>query len=252
MLSRSVGAGTLEHAMSAPSSIRYLTIDCQPIVHGGVRHLLGPFDDLQPVGEAFDLDEALQLTIRFTPDLALVEIADLGADWAAGLRRLGQALPSMRLVALSASVDPVQAREALGAGAVGYLLKGVQALTLAQALRSVVTGHQVLAPEVTNALMASHHVDEPCCDDFSQREREVLTLLARGLSNSAIATRLYISKATVKFHCGNIFNKLGVHTRAEALVQAFEYGLVPRLVARSAGHTPNHERLAPVTLARRA
>jgi NarL family two-component system response regulator LiaR len=232
--------------------IRYLTLDSQPLVHGGVRHLLRSFADLKPVGEAFDLADALRAGLRCTPDIALVEIEDLGPDWGAGLHRLAAALPGAHLVVLSGSVDASRAREALRAGVRGYLLKRVQPLMLAQALRSVAAGQQVLAPEVAEALVAGCDDERPSSDEFSQREREVLAWLARGLSNDAIADRLCISLSTVKFHLSNIFEKLGVTSRSQAVVAAFEHGLVPRFVARGAQQALPDEHRRPVAVARRA
>ncbi len=238
--------------MTAPTIIRFLTVDRQPLIHGGVQHLLRPFDDLQPVGEAYDLSDALWQMARHAPDLVLVEIADLGLDWASGLACIGQASRATRLVVFSNTAEAADVRGALQAGASGYLLKDAQALTLAQALRGIAAGHQILAPEAAESLLKAYHAEDFSLAAFSQREREVLAWLARGLSNDAIAARLHVSKATVKFHCGNIFAKLGVKTRVQALVKAHEHGLAPRLVARGAGQPLEHERQAPAALARGA
>lgn len=232
--------------------IRYLTVDSRPLVHGGVRHLLRPFADLRPVGEAFDLGDALRAGLRCTPDIVLVEIEDLGPDWGAELHRLAGALPGAHLVVFSGSVDATRAREALRAGVSGYLLKHVQPLMLAQALRSVAAGQQVLAPEVAEALVAARDDERLSSDEFSQREREVLAWLARGLSNDAIAERLCISLSTVKFHLSNIFEKLGVNSRSQAVVAAFEHGLVPRVVTRGGQQALADERRRPVAVARPA
>lgn len=238
--------------MGTPPTIRYLTLDSQPLVHGGVRYLLDAFTDLQPAGEAFELGDALRVGLRCAPDVALVEIGDLGLDWANGLRQLAAALPATRLIVFSATVTAARAREALRAGAQGYLLKQVQPLMLAQAVRSVAAGQQVLAPKVMELIVSTGDDEALAYDAFSQREREVLTWLARGLSNDAIADRLCVSRSTVKYHCANIFDKLGVNSRSQAVVAAYEHGLVPRLVGCISSPALAEERRGSLSVARPA
>jgi DNA-binding NarL/FixJ family response regulator len=211
--------------------IRVLTIDALPLVHGGVRQLLAAFPDLQLVGEAYDLGEAIHIGNQRSPHIVLVEIGDLGASWADQFHRLRQALPHARLVVFTLMSGPEQVREALRAGAQGYLLKRATAVTLAQALRSVAGGQQVFAPEATQAILAPEASTPLDPAGLSLREREVLTMLARGLSNREISQRLHVSAATIKFHCGNIYGKLGVRTRAQAIAAAYTYKLIPTLIS---------------------
>ena len=204
-----------------------MTIDPQALVHSGIRHFLAPFTDLVVVGEAYSSQDALRLCERHAPDVILVEIASFGASWADSLRRLRACRSAPQLLVLTNALDGAVVREALQAGACGYLLKDLQPLTLAQAIRSAATGQQVLAPEATHALIrAMRRVATPAVT-LSPREHEVLSLLAKGLSNRDIANRMCISTATTKFHIGSIFSKLGVRNRAEAIVQTFERSLVP-------------------------
>lgn len=214
--------------MTCTPPIRLLTLDALPLVHAGVRQMLAAFPDIEHVGETYDLDEALRLGRLRAPTLVAVEIDDLGPDWPGALRRLAAALPAP-VVVLTLQVDAETVRQALAAGAQGFLLKNTQPLALAQALRSVAAGQQVFAPEVMSAALASPRCD-PLRERLSHREREVLTLLARGLSNREIGLRLSVSNATVKFHCGQIFSKLGVHSRAQAVAAAYTRNLVPRAV----------------------
>lgn len=219
--------------MAQSSRTRVMTVDTQALVHSGVRGFLGPFDDLELVGEAYNASDALRLCERHRPDVILVDLMALGEDWSEGLRRLRVRRPGVRLVVLTNTLEGEVVEEALHAGACGYLLKDVQAMTLAQAIRSAAAGQQVLDPEATRVLIeAVRRVDE---DSYalSRREREVLNLLTRGLSNREIAARMFISTATVKFHTRSILAKLGVSTRAQAIVRAYEHSLVPKLVPSS-------------------
>lgn len=210
--------------------IRVLTLDALPLVHGGVRQLLSAFPDLQLVGEAHDLGEAIYIGSQRSPHVVLVEIDDLGAAWAEQFHRLRQSLPHARLVVFTLAARPAQVREAMRAGAQGYLLKRATAVTLAQALRSVAGGQQVFAPEATQAILASEPGSPLDPAELSLREREVLTLLAHGLSNREISLRLHVSYATIKFHCGNLYMKLGVHSRAQAIAASYAYKLIPTLI----------------------
>lgn len=215
-------------AQNAPT--RVMTVDTQALVHSGIRNFLGPYPDLELVSEAYNGADAVVLCARHTPDVILVDIFALGPDWTDCLRRIKAQHTSARIVVLTNSLDGALVEGALQAGACGYLLKDVQALTLVQAIRSAAAGQQVLDPEATHALInIVRRSDEFDCD-LSRREREVLTLLARGLANREIAARMFISTATVKFHTRSILAKLGVSTRAQAIVRAYERSLVPKLV----------------------
>jgi DNA-binding NarL/FixJ family response regulator len=207
--------------------IRLLTVDALPLVHAGVRQMLAAFPDLELIGEACNLHDALQLGAQRARTLLLVEIDALGADWPGALRRLADALQAPTVV-FTMQADDTCVRQALEAGARGFLLKNVQPLALAQALRSIAAGQQVFAPEVISAALTSRPRD--MLIGLTHREREVLTLLARGLSNSEIGLRLCVSKATVKFHCSQLFSKLGVRSRAQVIAAAYTYNLVPRVI----------------------
>ncbi|NTU82406.1 MAG: response regulator transcription factor [Chloroflexales bacterium] len=208
-----------------------LTIDRLPLVHAGVRQLLAAFPDLNIAGEAYDVAEALLLGARCAPDIALVEIADLGSAWPEALRSLIRGVPGVRCIAFTATAELTLVRETLQAGAQGYLLKHVDALSLAHALRSVATGRQVFSPEATQVALAPQQEALPEIAHLSLREREVLTLLACGLSNDEIAARLHVSYSTVKFHCRALFQKLGVTSRGQAIAWAYAQRLVPTATA---------------------
>ncbi len=223
--------------VTATPQIRLLTIDALPIIHAGVRQMLAAFADIELVGEACDLRDALRIGAQRTPTLVLTEIDALGADWPGALRRLAGALQAPTVV-FTLRADEGCVRQALEVGAQGFLLKSVQPLALAQALRSVAAGQRVFDPEVIGAALAPRPHDLPA--GLTHREREVLALLARGLSNSEIGLRLCVSKATVKFHCGQLFSKLGVQSRAQAIAAAYIHNLVPRVIAERDRATTAH------------
>jgi DNA-binding NarL/FixJ family response regulator len=212
--------------MAPQPPTRVITVDTQALVHAGVRQFLAPFDDLLLVGEAYNAADAAYLCETERPDALLVEIDALGPEWVATLRRLHARHSRLRIIILASAVDGALVVDALDAGACGYLLKDLNSLTLVQAIRSALRGQQVLAPEARNALAATRGDAERL--SFSPREREVLTLMARGLANKAIAEELCVSTSTVKFHVASLLTKLGVNSRAQAIVRAYEYSLVRR------------------------
>jgi DNA-binding NarL/FixJ family response regulator len=222
--------------MAQVRQVRVLTVDSRPIIHAGVRQLLASYGDIAFIGAAYNREEALLLSRRHRPDVVLAEIADLGERWLDGLEQLRQT-GCGAVVVFTSELSHEHCRQLLRSGVQGVLLKHVQALTLAQALRSIAAGQQVFDPEVTRAaLMARPEVRR--ADFLSDREREVLALLATGLSNDAIGRRLYVSRATVKFHCTNIFGKLGVRTRAQAVALAYKHQLVPLVVVENEAPSP--------------
>lgn len=216
------------------SPIRVLTLDSTAIVHAGVQQLLRAFPDIKPAGEAYSTSELSRLLERHGPAVVLVEIDDLGRGWGETVKGLAASWPASHFIVFTTHARPEHVRTTVEVGLGGYLLKRVQALTLAQALRSVAVGQQVFHPEATQAMLSPQPERDTLREEFSQREREVLALMACGLSNDAIGARLYISRATVKFHCSRIFAKLGVETRAQAIGLAFRHNLVPRGVLENA------------------
>lgn len=213
--------------MTSIPQIRLLTIDALPLVHAGVRQMLAACSDIELIGEACDLHDALRLDAQRAATLILAEIDALGADWPGALRRLAGTLQAPTVV-FTTQADANVVRQALDAGTQGFLLKNVQPLALAQALRSIAAGQRVFAPEVIGAALTPRTRDVQI--NLTPREREVLTLLARGLSNGEIGLRLCVSKATVKFHCSQLFSKLGVQSRAQAIAAAYTHNLVPRVI----------------------
>lgn len=207
--------------ISAPPT-RLVTADPQAIFRAGVRQVLGAFPDFEVVGEAGSSTDAFTLCERVRPDLLLIDGLMPGALTL--IARLRERRSPVRIVVIADRIEPAAVSHALQLGVAGYLLKAVEAFDLAQALRGAVGGLLTLAPELSAVAMGEWGPSAPDPDGLSERELVVLDLLLLGLSNQAIAARLHLSCATVKYHLRNIYDKLGVRTRAEALARFYRQG----------------------------
>lgn len=213
---------------------RVLLVDDQELVRAGFRLILTG-RGIDVAGEAADGSEALTQTRRLKPDVVLMDIRMPNMDGLEATRRILRAAPDCRVIILTTFDLDRYVYDALAAGASGFLLKDVTPEHLAAAVRLVTTGDALLAPSITRRLVARYarqHPNRPSVGagrDLSQltpRELEVLTHLGQGLSNAELATELTLSEATVKTHVARIFTKLGLRDRAQAVVVAYEAGLV--------------------------
>jgi DNA-binding NarL/FixJ family response regulator len=213
--------------------IRILLADDQAMVRGGLRMILDAEPDMEVVGEADDGERAVAEAARLDPDVVLMDVEMPVLDGVAATRRL-QATPDGPRVLVVTTFDVDEyVFEALRAGASGFLLKNAPPDDLVRAVRVVADGDALLAPSVTRRLLsdfgrraARPAAGPPGLDELTEREREVLLLLARGLSNAEIAERLIVSGGTVKTHVARILMKLGLRDRVQAVVLAYESGLV--------------------------
>ncbi len=217
-------------------SIRVLLADDQALVRAGFRALLERAEDIEVVGEAGDGAQALEAVRRHRPDVVLMDIRMPGVDGLEATRRIvaEERLPDVRVIVLTTFETDEYVFAALRAGASGFLLKDVEPDELRQAVRVVAAGQALLSPSVTRRLI-EEFVSRPGAtrraadlDRLTDREREVVLLVARGLSNEDIAGQLYLSPATAKTHVNRAMVKLGVRDRAQLVVLAYESGLVPR------------------------
>jgi DNA-binding NarL/FixJ family response regulator len=216
---------------------RILLADDQALVRQGFRLILELEPDMQVVGEARDGREALRLTRELGPDVVVMDIRMPEMDGLEATRRLQAARSPARVLILTTFDLNEYVYQAMQAGASGFLLKDVPSDQLVAGIRTVAAGDALLAPAVTRRLI-EHFVRRPPADaagpkgldELTDREREVLALIARGLSNAEIAAALYLGEATVKTHVGRILAKLGlrdrVQARVQAVVRAYESGLV--------------------------
>ncbi|MEV4823663.1 response regulator transcription factor [Micromonospora sp. NPDC049274] len=214
------------------AAIRVLIADDQALVRAGFTMIIGSREDLEVIGEAGDGLEAVALAEHLRPDVILMDVRMPRLDGIEATRRLVASGQPARIIMLTTFDldEPVFA--ALRAGASGFLLKDIRPDELAEAVRVVARGEALLAPTVTRRLLdrfASElpgGTSPPALDALSAREIEVLTLVARALSNDEIAERLVLSRATVKTHLSAILLKLGLRDRVQAAVLAYECGLV--------------------------
>jgi DNA-binding NarL/FixJ family response regulator len=205
-------------------TIRVLIVDDHPVVRDGLRGMLGGQPDLTVVGEAADGREALAAISQHEPDVVLMDLRMPVLDGVGAITRLAAVHPDVRVIVLTTYDEDQDIVRAVEAGATGYLLKDVPRDELFRAVRAAARGEPVLAPRVAARLMGrlrARTVEPP-----SERELEVLTLVARGLTNRAIARQLHISEATVKTHLVHLFAKLDVDDRTAAVTAALERGLL--------------------------
>ncbi|HLB17692.1 MAG TPA: response regulator transcription factor [Gaiellaceae bacterium] len=212
--------------------IRILIADDQELVRTGFRVVLDAEPDLEVIGEADDGLAAIEAAETLRPDVVLMDIRMPNLDGIEATRRIAARAGSPRILILTTFDLDHYVYEALRAGASGFLLKDARAAELRQAVRTVASGDSLLSPAITRRLIESYTRRPPPSlnpaplADLTPRELEVLRHLARGLSNSEIAGELVVGDATIKTHVARIFSKLDLHDRAQAVVLAYESGLV--------------------------
>lgn len=211
----------------AASSTSILLADDHAVVRQGFRRLLEAEWDFQVVGEASNGREALEMAERLRPDVVVMDVTMPELNGIEATRRIVKSCPRTRILALSMHKDGVYVREILRAGARGYLLKDSGQNEFLAAVRAVANGAGWLSPEVSDAVLDDYrkHVTDPI-DLLSSREREVLQMIAEGLTNKEIASRLHLSVYTVEAHRGRILEKLNLHSIAELVRFAMRNGLV--------------------------
>ncbi|MFI7135038.1 response regulator [Nonomuraea sp. NPDC050153] len=203
--------------------IRLLIADDHPIVRDGIRGMFAGDPDFEVLGEAGDGVQAVELARALTPDVILMDLRMPRMDGVAAIKELARLGIAARVLVLTTYDTDRDVLPAIEAGATGYLLKDTGRDELVRAVRTAARGEAVLSPSVATRLLGQ--VRAPA-DPLSARELEVLQLIADGATNREIATRLFISEATVKSHVLHIYTKLGVNDRAAAVATAFRRGLL--------------------------
>jgi len=213
--------------------IRILIADDHTLVREGTRERLEREEDFEVVGEAADGEEAVKLAQELKPNVAIIDIAMPNLNGIEATKQIKANQPATSILVLSAYDNDQYIYAVLEAGASGYLLKNVRGAQLVDAIRDVSAGEVVLDPHVARKVVQwfssmSHgkSVVEGLPDHFSEREMEVLKLAAKGMSNKEIAAQLALSVRTVQSHLGNIFDKLGVSSRTEAVLRALKEGWI--------------------------
>jgi DNA-binding NarL/FixJ family response regulator len=212
------------------SSTRVIVVDDQQITREGLVALLNLLEDVEVVADAGDGLAALELVAEHRPDVVLMDLRMPILDGVEATRRITAEHPGVAVLVLTTYADDESIATALHAGALGYLTKDAGRVEIAAALRSAAAGQSTFDPTVAGKLIAAMTatvapVARTNPDGLTARELEILTLMATGLSNPEIATRLYIGQTTVKTHINNAFAKIGARNRAEAVRYAYQHGL---------------------------
>lgn len=211
---------------SSPPTIRVLVVDDQPFVHDAVVTLLKNTPDIRLVGQAYSGPEALRCCQLTRPDLILMDVVMPGMSGAETTRQLMRLYPILKILVLSSYSEYEFIREMLDLGAIGYLVKDAIAHDLVNTIRSATQGNMVLSAKAAKVLLNPSLPSATSDFGLTERERQVLSLMAKGNTNGQIAHELSISEPTVRFHTNNILSKFNVETRSQALVLAAKNQLV--------------------------
>ncbi len=208
------------------ATIRVMIVDDHTIVREGLATLLDVFPDLELVAEASNGLEAIRLCEEHHPDVVLMDMLMPEMDGISATRAIRERFPDVQVLALTSFNEKEYVTGAIEAGAIGYLLKDIEAASLAAAIRAASAGQPTLSPEATRVLIHATTQPAPPGHDLTERELEVLGLLVKGLNNAQIADILTVSPSTVKNHVSSILSKLGVATRTEAAALAIQKQIV--------------------------
>jgi len=208
---------------TSSNHIRVMVVDDHLMVRRGLATFLKVFKDFELVGEAESGESAIPLCVKLQPDVVLMDMVMQGMDGASATRLIRKQCPSAQIIALTSFKDEILIKSALQAGAISYLLKGVSAEELADAIRAAHAGRSTISQEATQALVQAASQDVAPVVDLTEREHEVLLLMVEGLNNTQIAARLTVSPSTIKSHVSSILAKLGVASRTEAVALALRH-----------------------------
>ncbi|MFE6795661.1 response regulator [Paenibacillus chitinolyticus] len=208
--------------------VKVLLVDDHEMVRIGLAAVLGTEVGIEVVGEASNGEDGIRLAQEYKPDVVLMDLVMEGMDGIETTRKLLQLYPDCKVIVLTSFLDDEKMYPVLEAGAFSYLLKTSRATEIAQAIRAAAKGQSILESQVASKLMNRFRQPKPAAaphEDLTEREMEVLRLIAAGKSNQEVADDLFIGIKTVKFHVTNVLAKLGVEDRTQAAIYAFKHGL---------------------------
>ena len=208
--------------MVTENQIKIVIVDDHAMLRKGLAAFLSSYADLKLVGEAANGKEALTVCAEKQPEVVLMDLMMPIMDGTAATRHIRQEFPAMQVIALTSFGEETLIKDVLKAGAIGYLFKKVAADDLANAIRAAKNGISTFASEVTEILIRSVHEKHGLFEEFTPREREVMSLMVKGMGNTEISDTLVISPATTKNHVSSILAKLGVTNRTEAIVKVMQ------------------------------
>jgi len=225
--------GIMDQIEHPTKRIRVLVADDHPVFRRGMRAILGAEPDTELVGEATDGEEAVVRALELLPDVILMDLNMPKVSGIEATRRILEANPDTAILMLTMFEDDKSIRAAMRAGAHGYVLKGADGAETLRAIHAVANGEAIFSPTITRRLTgyfaplggAPGTTADPAFGNLTEREHEILSLIAEGYTNTAIASRLYLSPKTVRNYVSSIFTKLEVSDRSQAIVQAREAGL---------------------------
>jgi DNA-binding NarL/FixJ family response regulator len=218
------------------TEITVMLVDDQDLLRAGMAMVIGAQPDLRVVGEAADGATAVDRDVELAADVVMMDVRMPGLDGIEATRRIIARRPDARIIVITTFDLDEYAFGALNAGASGFLLKDATPAELVTAIRTVASGEAMISPRITRALLELYRgrlpdggqrsADTTQLDQLTDREREVLVLMARGLSNGEIGATLFVSNSTVKTHVGRVLGKLGLRDRVHAVIFAYEHGLI--------------------------
>ena len=208
-------------------AIQVLIADDHAVVRQGLRMFLSSDPELEIVGEARDGAEAVRLARQLQPDVVLMDLLMPVMDGIAATAAIRREVPDTEVVALTSVLEDAAVVDAVRAGAIGYLLKDTDAHELRRAIKAAAAGQVQLSPQAAARLLREVRTPEKSAEPLTERETDVLRLLAQGKSNKEIARELHIAEQTVKTHVSHILSKLGIPSRTQAALYAMRIGLVP-------------------------
>lgn len=212
--------------MADENRIRIVIIDDHKVVRSGLGAFLQVYDGFELVGEGSDGKEAIELCKQLNPDVVLMDLVMPVMDGAEATRCIKEQYPNIQVIVLTSFKEENLVQDALKAGAIGFLLKNISADELASAIRSAAHGKPTLAPEAAQALINVANRGPETDFGLTSREKEVLKMMVEGISNPEIASKLVVSRSTVKFHVSSILSKLGAASRTEAVSIALKNKLL--------------------------